>query len=84
MRYGGNAQLNWLEAERHLEQIVGDGSCESMQALDPAEPRCAGPGSHINGRFPAGVGKMEEGWTSEPCQLRVRRSNRHAPSRRAG
>jgi hypothetical protein len=23
-RYGGNAQLNWLEAEEHLRRIIGE------------------------------------------------------------
>ena len=30
--YGGNEQLNWLEAEQHLRRIVGEGRAENEQA----------------------------------------------------
>ncbi len=29
--YGGNAQLNWLEAELHLERIVGEERAEARE-----------------------------------------------------
>jgi hypothetical protein len=39
--YGGNEQLNWLEAERHLEEIVADARAEARDTglvLVDAEP----------------------------------------------
>jgi hypothetical protein len=40
--YGGNERLNWLEAERHLERIVGEAQREAAQtvvvAVAPAAP----------------------------------------------
>ncbi len=31
--YGGNEQLNWLEAERHLQQIVGKARAEADETM---------------------------------------------------
>jgi hypothetical protein len=40
MLYGGNSQLNWLEAEMHLARIATPGEAGGAAAHGAAAPRC--------------------------------------------
>jgi hypothetical protein len=45
--YGGNDHLNWLEAERHLERIVGEAQHEAAEAVFVSvAPAAAGAAGH--------------------------------------
>ncbi len=37
--YGGNEQLNWIEAEMHLDNLVGAPGTRSMELLEIGVPR---------------------------------------------
>ncbi len=68
-RYGGNAALNWLEAERHLELIVGDAEASTKTVVpEPmtvasAVRRHPRAGVSSAGRFAEGRGEpLEESY----------------------
>lgn len=46
--YGGNEQLNWIEAERHLERMVDEARAEPAVSTAVAGPAPARPA--MNGR----------------------------------
>ena len=59
--YGGNEHLNWLEAERHLQRLIGGARDEADETTFVSIAESAWAGGH--GQLGNGAGSVEE----RPC-----------------
>lgn len=80
--HGGNQQLNWLEAERHLQRIVGEARAEAARTY--VVPLAAARASPRHEPEPFAPESPDfPGWKAPIPRRRERRVTRSASGRRS-